>query len=568
MSLENKSKELKNLISTYDTKWLLGDLSFMMHAGRERAKDTLGKLSSPQRQLYYIAGLNVSSDATGGTDIRYTEEKWEEIVRLLNEIEHEYDMIFFPTEGEEITEEWKRVRKVAMPSFLGYFNQGPLNYEEQVINWIEDLFTPLDSVIEPALGVKTVDLIKFYDNLDQLIQRNFQGHSGRKELLRKDWHKYTSIEMGVADEAPDFIKEMMEEQRNVYTFMADHGIKDRFYAEEIGSDELPVEKVNAILKHLTCSRAETEFLYYTETKPGNPLYGRPIFVAGDGMYQVFEVKQVIHAIEALLENVCSAAQKSTDKYVGLKGNLLEDRVVVLFDKLFIKDCKIHRGYYVDGNEQDILLLWKDNAFIIEAKGYDIGEPFRNPEKAFIRIQRDFNKSIGYGYTQTHRVEQKFIDGVPLIITDAHGNVIEEIDTTQYENDFSIIVNLKTFGQVQCDLSALLNLNDDENYPWAVKLDDLETFLLTCIAQKKRPEDFVNFLLMRENLHNHLICSDELEICGGFISGKLTQAMADSDKVMVTSPDLGNLFDEQYRKGMGFKNEKFLAEKKSGKYLFW
>jgi hypothetical protein len=103
---------------------------------------------------------------------------------------------------------------------------------------------------------------------------------------------------------------------------------------------------------------------------------------------------------------------------------------------------------------------------------------------------------------------------------------------------------------------------------AFALDDLETFLLTCIAQKKRPEDFVNFLLMRENLHNHLICSDELEICGGFISGKLTQAMADSDKVMVTSPDLGNLFDEQYRKGMGFKNEKFLAEQKSGKYLFW
>lgn len=568
MSLETKSKELKELMATYDTKWLLGDLSFMMHAGRERARDTLGKLSSPQRQLYYLAGLNVSSDPAKGGDFGHNEENWEEIIRLLNEIEQEYQSIFFPKEEEEITEEWKKARTVAMPSFLGYFNQGPMNYEEQVINWVNDLFTPLDKVIETALSVKTEDLIMFYDSLDNLIQRNFQGHSGRNELLRKDWEKYTTIKMGVADEAPDFIKEMMEEQRSVYSFMSDHGMKDRFLPDELVTEALPIEKVNIILGHLSCQRTETDFLYYTETKPGNPLVDHPIFNIGDGMYQVFEVKQVIHAIEALLENAFSSNKKAKDKYVELKGNLLEARVEALFDKLLGKDYKIYKGYYVDGNEQDILILWKDTAFIIEAKGYDIGEPFRNPEKAFIRIQRDFNKSVGYGYEQTHRVEQKFIDQVPLVITDAHGNVIEEIDTTKYENDFSIIVNLKTFGQVQCDLSALLNVSDDDNYPWAVKLDDLETFLLTLIAQKKKPEAFIDFLLMRENLHGHLISSDELEICGGFISGKVNQKVADSDKIIVTNPDLGNVFDEQYRKGMGFPNERLLAEKKSGKYLFW
>ncbi|MCY7420288.1 MAG: hypothetical protein LH478_00885, partial [Chitinophagaceae bacterium] len=46
-------------------------------------------------------------------------------------IEAEYDKLFFPTTPEEVDEQWKHVRKVAMPSFLSYFNQGPLNYEEQ-----------------------------------------------------------------------------------------------------------------------------------------------------------------------------------------------------------------------------------------------------------------------------------------------------------------------------------------------------------------------------------------------------------------------------------------------------
>ena len=89
MSLKTKSKELKDLIATYDTQWLLGDLSFLMTAGREKANDQLGKLSSPMRQLYYLAGLNISSDPNNGIDIRYTPEKWNKIVELLNEIEQE-----------------------------------------------------------------------------------------------------------------------------------------------------------------------------------------------------------------------------------------------------------------------------------------------------------------------------------------------------------------------------------------------------------------------------------------------------------------------------------------------
>lgn len=34
MSLEHKSKELKALVATYNTDWLLGHLSDLIHAGR------------------------------------------------------------------------------------------------------------------------------------------------------------------------------------------------------------------------------------------------------------------------------------------------------------------------------------------------------------------------------------------------------------------------------------------------------------------------------------------------------------------------------------------------------
>lgn len=569
MSLETKSQELKDIIATYNSDWLLGDLSSLIHAGRIRANDQLGKLSSPLRQLYYLAGLNISSDPSNGNDIRYTAEKWEQIVVTLNEIETEYDKLFFPAKPEDVTEEWKRVRQVAMPSFLSYFNQGPLNYEEQVINWIRDLFTPLDKIIENETGVRTEDFIQFYENLDNIRHLNFQAHSTNKELLRPNWDKYTKIKMGVIDEAPDFIKEMGEERKHLFTFMADHGIIDRFYPEEIVSESLSLEKVKTILSLLVITRTKKDYLYYTATKPGNPLFEKPILDIGDRMYQVFEVKQVIHAIQELLEKISTNSEENTTKYIKKKGKLLEDRIVELFSSFFKSDFKLFTGYYVDGCEQDILFLWKKYAFIIEAKGYSLNEPFRNPEKAFIRIKNDFNACIGYAYSQTRRVENKFIFGEPLKIMNKDGKLIEEIDTAQYEHDFSIIVNLETFGQLQCDLSTLIKLEEDDDvYPWAIKLDDLEIFILTMIAQKKKPMDFVDFLLLRETLHEKLICADELEICGSFLTSTLNQKQIDKASVIATTPDLGDIFDKQYHKTMGFKNEKYLYEKQSGKYLFW
>ncbi|MEI9921887.1 MAG: hypothetical protein WDO14_24310 [Bacteroidota bacterium] len=569
MSLESSSKELKEIVSTYNSDWWLGDLYFLIHAGRERAGDQLAKLSSPLRQLYYLAGLNITSDPSKASEFSYVPTTWAQILKLLNEIEGEYDKLFFPTKPEEVTEEWKRVRSVAMPSFLSYFNQGPLNFEEQVVNWINDLYKPLDPVIQAATGCNTDDFIQFYNNLDKLRKRNFQAHSTNKDLLRPNWEKYTKIKMGVADNVPDFIKKMGERDKHLFSFMSDKGIIDRFYPEELVTELLPVEKVKNILSMLSLQRVQGDFLYYTETRPGNPLFEKPILNIGEGMFQVFEVKQVAHAIDTLLERVCCSNKAETAKYTKVKGDLLEDRVADLFSQFFNSDFIIHRGYFVDGCEQDILILWKDYTFIIEMKGYNMREPFRDPDKAFVRIKDDFKASIGYGYEQTRRVERKFIDEVPLRITDHKGNLIAEIDTTQYKQDFSIIVTLESFGQIQCDLSTLITLETEEDlYPWAVRLDDLETFLLTMLARKKKPMDLVHFLLLREALHGKLICTDELEIGGGFLTGKLKKGWVERAPVIKTAHELSDIFDEQYRKTLGFKNERYLDEKQGGKTLFW
>jgi hypothetical protein len=569
MSLIEKSEQLKELISSYDAQWLLGDLSFLMHSGRERAHDQLGQLSSPMRQLYYLVGLNVSTNKNNGHDYVYNSAKWAEIVRLLNEIEIEYLEQLLEYDENDDAAEWKKVRDVAVPSFLSYFNVGPLNFEEQIINWVDDLFTHFDDYLVKEYGLKTDDFILFYESLDRVVQNNFQGHTINSELLRENWADYTNIKSGIDESLPAFFKESIPKDFEIMSkFMIDHGMKDRFYAKELVTENLSLDTINKILGFISIKREERAFTYYTETNPGNPLYDFPILNLENGMYQVFEVKQVIHSINNWLEKEVTKTNDRLDKYLKIKGNLLENNIVGLFKKFFGNDIAVFESYYINGCEQDVLIIWQEYAFIIEAKGYNLREPFRNPEKAFVRIKDDFKKSIGYGYEQTFRVEGIILRNESLIIQDHQGKILETIDTNTIKECFSIIVNINSFGLVQNDLSYLLNIKEEDLYPWAVKYDDLEIFILTMIAQGKKPQFFIDFLLFRENLHGKITCSDELEICGGYLSKKINPKRVKYLDIIKTEPEYGDIFDDQYRKTIGFKNEKNLYEKQSGKYIFW
>lgn len=57
MRLESISQELKSYLTKYDTQSILGHLSFLMTCiTNGAAQDQLGCLTSPMRQLYYLAG--------------------------------------------------------------------------------------------------------------------------------------------------------------------------------------------------------------------------------------------------------------------------------------------------------------------------------------------------------------------------------------------------------------------------------------------------------------------------------------------------------------------------------
>ncbi len=568
-SLEDLSKELKIILKRYNTQSVLGYLSYIMTCITNGvAQKVIGRLTSPMRQLYYLAGLLVTQESDSTNESQFSEEDWQHIVDILVKIENEYFQLFLPLDSEDVTEQWKEKVSVAMPTFLSYFNFGPLNYEEQLIEQIRQTYSSLDDIITSKIGITTEEFLQFYENIDSWCQYNFQslGVGSKEYPLRDNWREYTQIKNCCVDEAPDYIKAYFMSEEPRLTLIADPGIKYRFKPTDIATNGLSEEKVNSILLLLSTKRTTTDFLFYTGL---NPLLNRPIVNLENGIYQVFEEKRVLHAILYVLEEICKDNNPSKTRLLHSKGVFLENKIKELFKKFFGEKAIIISNYFIDDNEQDIIVFWGNNIFVIEAKAYTMREPLRNAEKAFTRIKDDFNRCIGYAYKQCKRVEAKMKAGVPFNLLDKDRHVLMTIDPVDYDgNDFYIIVNQESFGQVQVDLSTFLEISEDENYPWAVRFDDLEIFLLTMIAQKKGPNYFIDFLIFREYLHGHVICSDEGEICGGYLTGKLTQKMAESDDIITTLPDMAAVFDVQYRKGFGFKNEKYWKEKHDGKTIFW
>jgi len=149
----------------------LGDLSSLINfISFDNPTNSLKGLSSPLRQLYYLAGLNMTSaiDETTPLIPQYSNEDWEHIKDLLNQIEFGYQQYFYPKQPDEVNEEWIMKRMIAMPTFLSYFNQGPLNYEEQVIERVTIYFQLFNNEIKQHFGLEVKDFIDIYNYIDSL----------------------------------------------------------------------------------------------------------------------------------------------------------------------------------------------------------------------------------------------------------------------------------------------------------------------------------------------------------------------------------------------------------------
>ena len=556
-ALTDHMSKLKAICQKYDTNEFVTFIAgLILQIGERHESPYLKNLHSPMRQLFYLAQLNLEK-TSDEKKIAISDKEWDEIAQLLTDIETDYcNLLGFPKADEESKEDAEKI-SVMMPTYFNYYFNGPLSYTEQEIEKIERVLKHHEPAIIKKFGFSLTEFIWFYDLMNERININLN----KTFELPKRWAAFTKacIDKGL-DDPKDWINEAPEEMKAMLDWMKNPGSILIVDPDDIKDDALSNEKIKLLLDYFCCEQVpRSEACFYTDA---NTLLQRPVVKLDENRYLVFFIKQLLHAGYQLLLNDWISVQ-STKAYAA-RDNFAEQKVLDIFRQFFGKEAFYYENYSVDNNvsEQDILILSKRLAIIIEVKAGGIRAPLRDPLRGFDKIKSDFKKTIQLAYDQTYRVKQRFLHKEKITVVNSRGKTLYELQSSKYENIFSIVATLDRFGQIQCDLSHMLGIADDDVYPWAVNMDELEAFLLVLGKKTNKIQRLIRFLTHREHFHGHLICGDELELCGLYLkSDKEFITAGNQEDIVVTYPDLTTPIERAYANGMGFKNERFLEEKK-------
>lgn len=529
-------------------------------------------LQSPMRQSLYLMDVYYSiSDREELVEM--DAERWNRIALLLDEIEMTYFInIGFPNNGDLFHDHRDEQVGVALATFMGYFGNALMSYEEQTHDRIIRYLKPYDSYIQSHYGFTVDEALLFILHVRQLnndklndILKSFADPFSFYMSHPEEWQKLTQkfIDRGVTD--PHEWKNQPELNGMLNIFTTNPG-EIHIHSRDVLLD---VDIDGDVLQRLL------EFFSYDKQS----IQGKTVYYAGkhhseshpliqlDDRYLCPINKFLLEGMFYRIDDELMRDQELGQKYKQDKDKAFEKKVEELFRCFFPPKTKIFTNYSVDGvAENDLLVVIGDTCIVVEIKNCGFREPFRDPIKSFPRIKKDYSKAIQLGYEQCKRVEDVLLSGNDVDILDASNmkKVQYHLKSKNIRAVWSVVVTDFKYGIIQTDLASLLDKDEDSLYPWSVCVDDIEAFFLLMRKMLKgiALHRFVEFLEYRERLHGHVLCSDELEICGWYLNDREQfKGCADMASLINTSPNMGTIFDAYYRVGLGFKNEFDIEYKK-------
>lgn len=555
--IASKSKEIQSIISRYTKESFVAFLADFIRNNNFRGTTGFSEImKSKLKDSLYLIALRLSSKEEGKEEFKYNvpnEIILTDVIGRLNSIISNYlSSNYTPSYLNGNVEEQKKLI-IHEGTFNSYFLNGVLNYRQQEINHVVSMFLPYQDKIKEKLGIELNTLVDMCNHSENLYSKKVKN--GYAKIIKSP-ELLNLFDQASKVESTEFKQLLSELSPNEFNLFMD--FYEKPHSALIFTKQDFYTKFNEKETDIFCELfsidiiSEINYLFYTDT---NPLELKPIIKLNDNEYLNIYQKQLPTSLYRVLYDILGATQKEKTHINHRRGKVVfEKKVISLFKKIFSdsKDFRLYDNYYVNGNEQDLLIICDNYAFVIECKSSKIREPLRNTEKAYKKIKSEFKDCIQAGYNQCYRVEKCFYNEQEVIIKDKVGNVLEIIKTENIKDIFSLVITLERFGPIQTDLGLLLEReSDDLVYPWSVGIDDLETFLLTLKKKTKSPLiKFIDYLTLRELLNEKVISSDELDICASYMRNpKKFKELANSNHdFILMEPTLQNYFDKLYYNG--------------------
>lgn len=576
-AIEKHNREFKDIFE--DLKEQLTPIreeSFLIHAMRlileieYRATSSLyTHLGSPMKQTLYLIDVYYSIEIrTESVDM--DNERWDKIATLLKDMEMTYFInIGFPNDGDLYHDERDEKVEVSLGTFLGYFNNAVLCYPEQIRDRIVRYFKPYDGYIQSHYGFVVDEAVKFIlhiqrlnnKKLNDILQPFVTTHSFFK-TSPEEWYKFIQR---VGDPRECLDQPEFSDIKTALTINpGEIHIHETTELMDIGISPGNLQHILDFFSYEKDSM-KGKTIYYADKRHSE---SRPLFQMGE-KYICPITKFLFEGLYFRLDETLMR-EEPTGKYKQNKGKAFEKKVVEVFRQFFPKKTKFLTNYTIDGKaENDLLVIFESTCIIVEVKDCSFREPFRDPIKAYERIKTDFQKAIQYGYEQCRRVEKILLTNQDLDIYDAEdkNKQLYHLRSRNISQVWAIVVTDFRYGMIQTDLSKLLKKDEEALYPWSVCIDELEALFLLMkkVLKGIAPTRFIEFLDYRERLQGHIMCFDELEICGWYLTNREQfKEYADNEAIIATSHEMSEIFDAYYHVGLGFKDELDIEYKKKYK----
>jgi hypothetical protein len=304
---------------------------------------------------------------------------------------------------------------------------------------------------------------------------------------------------------------------------------------------------------VTERKQSDELPYMTES---NPVEEQPLILASPGEALCAAGPLLAHALMRKLGGILMQAEPLRSQVMARRDRALEQRVLSVF-KDFLGDTATYLPSAYEQSdsqyEHDLIICIENKIFIVEAKASPPIEPFRDPEKAYVRIRDHFRSKRGpqKAHDQANQLRRKLLNQKQLSLFRKDGAELATLKIDPSSQVFCICVTADSYGILATDLSLLLEKPAHEPYPWVAGINDIEAFFKGLRRKKWGADHLALFLEQRAVLHGRVFTTDELEIAGLFLRyGTLEALLAPGQQKFLLNPDFAQIFDNLYREEQG------------------
>lgn len=545
-----ETEALRDLIRPYSTETIAGFCSSKLMSWFS-TWDEVSPLVSPTRQVFFLLGLMLSTEEPDEPRM-FGDLEWQKAVVLLNDVFRAYAIMYWPSpeEAPQITDDWRHVREVAMPAFLHYFNTTLMASVEQIVKRTEQYLTPFDAEFREIAGLSATRALE----ITRWITKSFQhGVTEMQESAKAEYQARLRLLSRAEKEAwsiDRMRKEATQGEYYAYGLRMMKSLNDFLKVDRgVLVEEFGDEDANAYWSLFVSRRGDSpEFEYMTEH---NLAEEKPLFIVEGDDRALCPFANSLYA--AVLVNYENMIQESSERvrFFRRRDRELEQEVEGAFRKLFGVSAEFHSNVFETPDlqhEHDLVIIADDALLVIEAKASPPVEPFRDPEKAFERISRRFKSDRGIqgAFDQAMRILRRLRAGEAITLYDENRQEAVLVSAEGLDRCYAISVTRDDFGPISVDLSLLLTKEENEPYPWAVNILDLNYLIDAWSYLELGPSRLFAYLDSRLDLNGKIIAFDELDLAGAFLQhGGLDHVPRDAESRTYFAETYSDVFDKIY-----------------------